>query len=78
VWIRKTSEVQIEGFGAKVRTAREKASREQGKSLEAICNEVGVSKTYWYSIEAETRRSIALETLRKIEKALKVDLGVEL
>ncbi|WP_257999310.1 helix-turn-helix domain-containing protein [Fischerella thermalis] len=48
------------------------------KSLEQICDEVGVSRTYWYDIEKETLKgALSIENLRKIEEALEVDFGVE-
>ncbi len=71
--IRKTIEIEVPGLGAQIREARKRDSR----SLKLICEEVGISKVYWYDIEKEgVRDTLPIETLRKIEKALDVDFGV--
>ena len=75
--IRRIEEIEVEGLGDKIKEARLAISHQ--KSLETICSEVGVSRTYWYEIEKETLKgTLALENLRKIEKALDIDLNVEL
>lgn len=62
------------GLGARIRKAR----IEDGRSVEAICAEAQVSRVYWYDIESEKlRSSLPEETLRKIERTLKVDFGVD-
>ncbi|WP_315791691.1 helix-turn-helix transcriptional regulator [Fischerella sp. JS2] len=72
--VRRTVEKEVPGLGEKIKQAREADER----SLEAICSEVGISRVYWYDIEAERVRSaLPEETLRKIEKVLGVDLGVK-
>ena len=74
VRIRLVKEIEVEGLGERVKTARLASS----KSLEQICGEVGVSRTYWYDVEKETLKgALSLENLRKIEASLGVDLGVE-
>lgn len=71
-WIR---EVEVEGLGSRIRDARLKSD----KSLDQICKEVGVSRTYWYDIEKEVLRgTLSLENLKKIEEVLEVDFGVKL
>ncbi|MBW4511760.1 MAG: helix-turn-helix domain-containing protein [Scytonematopsis contorta HA4267-MV1] len=71
--VRRTIEREVPGLGQKIKKAREA----DGRSLESICGEVGISRVYWYDIEGErVRGSLPEETLRKIEKALNIDLGV--
>ncbi|BAZ02861.1 XRE family transcriptional regulator [Tolypothrix tenuis PCC 7101] len=73
--IRQVKEVEIEGLGEQIKQARLNCS----KSLEQICDEVGVSRTYWYDIEKETLKgALSIENLRKIEQVLSVDFGVTL
>jgi transcriptional regulator with XRE-family HTH domain len=71
--VRRTIDREVLGLGQKIKRAREA----DGRSLEAICGEVGISRVYWYDIEGEkVRGSLPEETLRRIEKALGTDLGV--
>ena len=73
--IRQVKEVEIEGLGERIKQAR----LDSRKSLEQICDEVGVSRTYWYDIEKETvRGALSIENLRKIEEVLGVNFGVNL
>jgi len=61
------------GLGKRIRQAREQDKR----SLSEICRGCGISRSYWYQLEAEDLRSPATEEIiRKIECALGVDLGV--
>ncbi|WP_026733788.1 helix-turn-helix domain-containing protein [Fischerella sp. PCC 9605] len=61
------------GLGQKIKQARE----QDGRSLTQICRDCGVSRSYWYQLEAEDLRAPATEEIiRKIENALGVDLGV--
>ena len=47
------------------------------KSLEQICDEVELSRTYWYDLEKEKLKgTLSIENLKKIEIVLGVDLGV--
>jgi transcriptional regulator with XRE-family HTH domain len=72
--IRQVKEVDIEGLGDRIKQARLNAK----KSLEQICDEVGVSRTYWYDIEKETLKgALSIDNLRKIEDVLGVEFGVE-
>ncbi|PMB01054.1 transcriptional regulator [Fischerella thermalis CCMEE 5273] len=72
--IRQVKEIDIKGLGDRIKQAR----LDSKKSLEQICDEVGVSRTYWYDIEKETLKgALSIENLRKIEEALEVDFGVE-
>lgn len=72
--IRQIREVEVPGLGERIKQARLASN----KSLEALCDEVGVSRTYWYDVEKETLKgTLSIENLRKIEQALGVDLGVK-
>ena len=74
--IRQIRDVEVHGLGDRIKAARVAISNE--KSLEQICGEVGLSRTYWYDLEKESLKgTLSLENLRKIEAALKVDLGVK-
>jgi len=60
-------------LGKKIKKARERDER----SLSRICKECGISRAYWYQLEAEDLRSPATESIiRRIEQILDVDLGV--
>ncbi len=73
--VRQIREVEIDGLGERIKQARLAVA--QSKSLEQVCNEVGVSRTYWYDIEKETLKgALSIENLRKIEQSLGIDLGV--
>lgn len=74
--IRQIKEVQVEGLGLRIQKARQKIAAT--KSLDRICEEVGVSRTYWYDLEAERiKGTLSVENLRKIEQALETDFGVK-
>lgn len=73
--VRQIREVEVKGLGDRIRQARS-ASK---KSLKQICEETGLSRTYWYDMEAENiKGSLSIENLRKIEQALEVDFGVKI
>lgn len=73
VRVRRIEEIEVEGLGSLIRDARLASP----KSLEKICGEVGVSKTYWYDLERETiKGSLSIENLKKIETVLAVNFGV--
>lgn len=66
-------EVEVADLGKKIKKAREASDR----SVTSLAKEVGISRHYWYQLEAEAVLSgIAEETLRKIESALNVNFGV--
>jgi hypothetical protein len=44
--IRQVKEIEIKGLGERIKQARLGSD----KSLEQICDEVGVSRTYWYDL----------------------------
>jgi len=72
--IRQVKEVEVQGLGAIIKQARLNSR----KSVEQICSEVGVSRTYWYDIEREMiRGTLSFENLQKIEQVLKIDLNIK-
>lgn len=72
--VRRTVDKEVPGLGQRIKEAREADKR----SVEAICSEVGMSRVYWYDIEAErVRGALPEETLRKIEQVLGMNFGVD-
>ena len=72
--IRRVQEVDVDNLGEKIKAARMASS----KSLTQICEEIGLSRSYWYDIEQEKiRGTLSLENLRKIEEVLGVDFNVK-
>ncbi len=71
--IRQIREIEVEGLGEKIKVAR----LDSKKSLEQICTEVGVSRTYWYEIEKETiKGTLSYENFQKIQEVLNINLEV--
>jgi transcriptional regulator with XRE-family HTH domain len=67
-------EVDVPGLGNRIKQAREA----RGRPVTQMAKEVGISRNYWYQLEAEAvLGGVAEETLRKIEEVLGVDLGVQ-
>ncbi|MGF2036881.1 MAG: helix-turn-helix domain-containing protein [Nostoc sp. CmiVER01] len=67
-------EVDVPGLGDRIKQAREA----RGRPVTQMAKEVGISRNYWYQLEAEAvLGGVAEETLRKIEEMLGVDLGVQ-
>ena len=74
VRIRQIREVEVSGLGDRIKQARLSSN----KSLEQLCSDVGLSRTYWYDVEKETLKgTLSLENLRKIEQALGVEFDVK-
>lgn len=71
--VRKTIEKDVPGLGERIRRARVADSR----SLTQICAAVGMTAANWYRIEGEDTKVLPLDTLRRIEAVLGVDLGVD-
>lgn len=66
-------EVYIPDLGAKIQEARKAIN----KPLTVLCKEADVSRNYWYQLESgKIPGTVSEETLRKIEKVLGVNLGV--
>jgi transcriptional regulator with XRE-family HTH domain len=72
--VRKVVEREFPGLGARIKRAREADSR----SLIQICGEIDMTPANWYKIEKEETKFLPLETLRKIEGVLGVDLRVNI
>lgn len=71
--VRKILEVKVVGLGERIKKARLASD----KSLESLCGEVGVSRTYWYDVEKETLKgTLSAENLAAMEQALGVSFGV--
>lgn len=62
----------VPGLGARIKQFREASS----KSQTALAAEAGISVPHWNRIENERVASVPIETIRGIERALGVDLGV--
>jgi transcriptional regulator with XRE-family HTH domain len=72
--VRKVIEQEFPGLGARIKQAREADPR----SLVQICAAIDMTPANWYKIENEETKVLPLETLRKVEQVLGVDLGVKL
>lgn len=72
--VRKTVDREFPGLGQRIRQAREADHR----SLSQLCGEINMTPANWYKIEKEDHKVLPLETLRKIEEVLQIDLGVEI
>lgn len=67
-------EVDVPGLGERLRQARLKDKR----SVEKLAAAAGISRNYWYQLEAEAvLGGVKEDTLRNIEQVLSVDLGVD-
>jgi transcriptional regulator with XRE-family HTH domain len=67
-------EIDIPELGERIKQAREAS----GRPVTQLAKEAGISRNYWYQLEAEAvLGGMAEETLRKIEEVLGVDLGVQ-
>lgn len=71
--IKKTIYIDAPSLGAKIRRARKCDPR----TLEVLCQEAGISPNYWFLIEQEKRETVPEETVRKIEKVLECDFGID-
>ncbi|OKH52851.1 transcriptional regulator [Calothrix sp. HK-06] len=72
--VRKVVDLDIPGLGKKIKEARLSDRR----SLAEICRQIPMSAMNWYKIEAEDTKALPIETLRRIEEVLNVDLKVSL
>ncbi len=71
--VRKTIDIEVPNLGSKIRKARERDPR----SLSEICRQMEMSNMNWYKIESEETKALPIETLRRIEKVLGVNFGVD-
>lgn len=74
VKVTKLTEKEFPGLGAKIKAARKQMDR----PLSLIAADAGMSAGNWYRIENGDAKSVPLETVRAIEAALGIDLGVDL
>lgn len=73
--VKQTISIEVKGLGKKI----ERARRKSDKTVEKICSELGVSKTYWYDLEGEKiKGALSYENLVKIEQILGVNFNVRL
>lgn len=70
--VRKTIDIEVSGLGAMIRDARKRDSR----SLREISQQAGMTAANWYAVENEEIKALPLETLRSMEEALDISLGV--
>ena len=74
--IKRTIEVTVNfpQIGEKIRNARKLDKR----SLTQLCEEIGISRTYWYQLEKEALLlPVSEDVIRKIESVLNIDLGID-
>lgn len=70
--VRKTIDIDVPGLGEEIKKARKNSPR----SLTALAAEAEMTTANWYAIENEDLKALPLETLRRIEGVLKINLGV--
>ncbi len=71
--IRKTIDKEVPGLADRIKEARLKDER----SLVKICQEMGMTPMNWYRVEKGETKTVPLETLKKIEKVLGIDFGIQ-
>jgi transcriptional regulator with XRE-family HTH domain len=70
--VRRVDDREFPGLGDRIRRAREADAR----SLAELCRQTNMTTMNWYRIEAEETKALPLETLRRMEAVLGVNLGV--
>lgn len=73
VLMRVTFSKEFPGLGKQIKEYRQASN----KSLAELAAEAGISVPHWNRIENEKVQELPILTLRGIEKALSVDLGVK-
>lgn len=67
------SVLEVPNLGTRIKEARQRHK----DSLVKLCERAGISRQYWYGIEAESiNHPLPLETLRSIEEVLNTNFGV--
>lgn len=67
-------EVDCPGLGAQIREARDRS----GRTVGALADEAGISRTYWHDLEAERLSgAVTEETIRSIEQVLGVSFSIQ-
>jgi transcriptional regulator with XRE-family HTH domain len=59
-------------LGERIKSLRESSP----KSLTQLAADAGISTPHWHRIEKEKIGALPLETLKDIEQALEIDLGI--
>jgi ribosome-binding protein aMBF1 (putative translation factor) len=72
--ITKTISVEVKGIGEKIKQARKGDSR----TTKDICIELGMCPSNLFRIEKERYEACDIEVLRRIERVLNIDLGIDL
>jgi transcriptional regulator with XRE-family HTH domain len=72
--VRRITEKEYPNLSSQIKAARYKDSR----SLRKIVEAAGTTEQHWRRIEEGFAKSMPLETVRNIENALNIDLGVDL
>ena len=72
--VRKITDTKVPELGKKIKEARLSDKR----SLAQICREISMSPVNWYKIESEETKALPIETLRRIEQVLGIDLDVHI
>ncbi|HEY9597812.1 MAG TPA: helix-turn-helix transcriptional regulator [Cyanophyceae cyanobacterium] len=68
----KQTKVSVPDLPERIKAAR----LSDGRSAQVLATAAGISSAYWYQIESGKPQWISEETLRGIELALGIDLGV--
>ncbi|BDA72334.1 transcriptional regulator [Calothrix sp. PCC 7716] len=72
-WMRVTFSKEFPGLGKRIKDYRVLSN----KSLTELAATAGISVPHWNRVENEKIQELPIATLRGIEKALGVDLGVK-
>lgn len=75
--MRVTFSKDVPGLGKRIKSYRLQVTQSKSKSLTQLAADAGISVPHWNRIEKEQVQDLPLETLQRIEKALDVDLEVE-
>lgn len=74
ILMRVTYSKEVPGLGQKIRQYRLLST----KSLTELAASAGISTPHWNRIENEKLRDVPYETLKRVEQALAVDLGIDI
>jgi DNA-binding XRE family transcriptional regulator len=72
VRIERVIQINVPGIGKKIKDTRERDPR----SVDELAKAANMTRANWYRIEREDNEVLPEPTLRKIEKVLGVDFGV--
>lgn len=72
--VRITRDVEIPSLGARIKAAREADPRSVGE----LAKLAGISRGYWYDLEAEKfRAAVPLATIQAVADVLGLNLGIK-